>query len=375
MVRPLTSSVSCICFYLCFAINIQNQQMDISFIIMWVGFALASYSVVGNDVIQALGTFLTSNEKRVPWYVLWLFAASILSAILIMGYTGNGEWLGGDDVAYDRLDRFVMPEKYEWYFLIPPIALLSITRFGIPVSTTFMILTLFSLSEIPADINALASSIFDADTKLGGMIRKSIFGYLIAFGVAAAIYVSITKIVEKRFLENPLSDSSRSFWVPFQWLSTGFLWSQWLTQDLANIYIYLKAGKDLSAGGFVISLIILLSLLAYIFWIKGGAVQEVVRRKTNTIDIRSASIIDLIYGIILFVFKQNSLGLFEAKLPMSTTWIFIGLLAGRELAIRFMIDGKLQKEEVRDVISDLVKVFLGLIVSIVIVFIVRLLAG
>ncbi|MEM9990687.1 MAG: hypothetical protein AAF738_02925, partial [Bacteroidota bacterium] len=126
--------------------------MDITWIVMWLGFALASYSVVGNDVIQTLGTFLTSNEKRVPWYILWLFAAGILSAILIIGYNGWGGWLGGDDIAYDRLDKFVMPETYHWYYLIPPVVLLTITRWGIPVSTTFMILTLFSLSEIPADL-------------------------------------------------------------------------------------------------------------------------------------------------------------------------------------------------------------------------------
>ena len=46
-------------------------------IIMWLGFILAAYSVVGNDVIQTLGTFLASNEHR-PWYVLWLFAATII---------------------------------------------------------------------------------------------------------------------------------------------------------------------------------------------------------------------------------------------------------------------------------------------------------
>jgi hypothetical protein len=44
--------------------------MDVSLLVMWVGFIFASYSVVGNDVIQTLGTFLTSNEKKVKWYIL-----------------------------------------------------------------------------------------------------------------------------------------------------------------------------------------------------------------------------------------------------------------------------------------------------------------
>ena len=112
--------------------------MDLTFIVMWLGFILAAYSVVGNDVIQTLGTFLTSNEKHQKWWVLWIFAATVLSFALIQGYVNN-------DIDYGRLDKFEMPTVFPWYYLLPPIVLLAITRSGIPVSTTFMILTLFSL--------------------------------------------------------------------------------------------------------------------------------------------------------------------------------------------------------------------------------------
>ena len=37
--------------------------------------------------------------------------------------------------------------------------------------------------------------------------------------------------------------------------------------------------------------------------------------------------IDLIYAGILFYFKLHS------KIPMSTTWVFLGLLGGREIAM------------------------------------------
>lgn len=57
-----------------------------------------------------------------------------------------------------------------------------------------------------------------------------------------------------------------------------------------------------------------------------------VTSKTMTADIRSATVIDLIYGEILLVFKAWS------NLPMSTTWVFLGLLAGRELAMRIQFD-------------------------------------
>ncbi|MEL6941146.1 MAG: hypothetical protein AAFO82_00620 [Bacteroidota bacterium] len=337
-------------------------------IVMWLGFALAAYSVVGNDVIQTLGTFLTSNEKRMPWWVLWLFAATILLAALANGYLNN-------DIDYGRLDKFTMPTEYPWYYLLPPIVLLMITRSGIPVSTTFMILTLFSLSAIPNDLPTMLSSTFDTGTKLGGMIQKSIMGYIIAFSSATVIYLAISRLTEKRFMDNPLTKQKEQIWTVVQWFTTGFLWFQWLTQDLANIYIYLRGGEGLSTMGFIASVAILLGLLAYIFYSKGGAVQKVVREKTNTGDIRAATFIDLIYGIILYIFKYNYLGLFEGKLPMSTTWVFIGLLAGRELGMRLNLERKLSSAVTRMIFADLGKVFFGLIVSVLLVFIIKLLAG
>ncbi|MCA9682528.1 MAG: hypothetical protein KC457_10060, partial [Myxococcales bacterium] len=44
-------------------------------------------------------------------------------------------------------------------------------------------------------------------------------------------------------------------------------------------------------------------------------------------DVRHATMIDFTYALILWVFKTMS------NIPMSTTWVFVGLLAGRELAM------------------------------------------
>ena len=92
--------------------------MDPTFLIMWFGFILAGYSVVGNDSIQTLGTFLSSNEER-PWYVLWLFAGSILAFTLLYGWA---QYSG--DVSYGRLEKYPFIEDMSWPYLLPPLVLM-----------------------------------------------------------------------------------------------------------------------------------------------------------------------------------------------------------------------------------------------------------
>ncbi|MEM6767594.1 MAG: hypothetical protein AAF824_18790 [Bacteroidota bacterium] len=317
--------------------------MDITMAFMIAGFILAAYSVVGNDVIQTLGTFLTSNAER-PWYVLFGFAGSILAAVMIFGwYVNNG------DMAYGRLEKFPLPEDFAWWYVIPPIVLLLITRIGIPVSTTFLILSIFGSGKV-----------------MGQVILKSVTGYAVAFGAAAVIYALIARSVEKRFIDTN-DKAPNPVWIGLQWLSTGFLWSQWLIQDLANIYVFLP--RQLSAAEMLLSLGVILGLLAYIFYVSGGAIQKIVNTKTNTADIRAATIVDFIYGIVLLIFKEWS------NLPMSTTWVFIGLLTGREYAINYLLNKDKLPMVNRMALIDLGKTVLGLVISILLVILIKTLNG
>ena len=62
-------------------------------------------------------------------------------------------------------------------------------------------------------------------------------------------------------------------------------------------------------------------------WKGGAKIQEIVDEKSKITDLRSATMVDFIYAIILFYFKLHS------QIPMSTTWVFLGLLGGREIAM------------------------------------------
>ena len=302
-------------------------------IFMVAGFLLAAYAVVANDSIQTLGTFLASNSHR-PWWVLWLFASGILAAVLAYGW-----FFHSGDVSYGRLEKFPAPQGgISWIHAIPPLALLILTRAGVPVSTTFMVLTVFTVGNLQA------------------MLAKSLLGYLVAFVAAIVLFRLVFRRATEYFHRTRGADIP-GYWVVLQWSSTAFLWSQWLIQDLANIFVYLP--RQLSVSWLLFGVVALVAMQGYIFYTFGGVIQKIVLSKTDTTDIRAATIIDFIYGLVLLLFKEAS------NIPMSTTWVFLGLLAGREFALSMYLADTGFRRSLRIVSMDALKALSGLIVSVI----------
>ncbi|MGP1274720.1 MAG: hypothetical protein ACQRW7_04805 [Caulobacterales bacterium] len=317
-----------------------------------VGFVFASYAIVANDVIQTLGTFLSSNAKR-PWLLLWAFASSIIVAVMIYG------WFAYDgDIAFGRLNRIPFPETgIQWWHILPPLVLLVLTRFGIPVSTTFLVLTIFTLTGGAA-----------TEGVLGSMLLKSFAGYLVAFAAGAVVFLVIARLFE-RWVARTRGQPISPIWFVAQWCSTAFLWAQWLMQDLANIFIFLPRETVTAADGsvqvtfslglIVFATVLMVALHGIIFASRGGEIQKIVLTKTNTVDPRSATFVDLIYAFVLLYFKELN------DVPMSTTWVFLGLLAGREIAITYVASLRSKGEAMFDVATDIARAGLGLAVSVI----------
>lgn len=317
---------------------------------MVVGFVIAAYSIVANDAIQTLGTFLASNGRR-PWWQLWIFGGAILTFVLVYGWMTT-------DVAYGKLEKYPLPQPFSWIYVVPPIVLLLITRLGIPVSTTFLVLTVF------------------APKNLEMMVLKSGLGYLVAFASAILIYLLTARVVERRFMDTATEDPP-SHWLALQWASTAWLWGNWLIQDLANIFVFLP--RDLDAAWLAFALVVMLGLLAFTFATSGGAIQRIVTSKTNTDDIRSATLINFLYGCVLFLFKDGYVMWFVTgtveRLPMSTTWVFLGLLAGREIGMTIRLSQREMGQTLQIVGADAAKAFVGLAVSVVVALGLPIVAG
>jgi len=302
-------------------------------IAMWTVFFLAAYSAIANDSIQTIGTFIASNSHR-KWYYLWLFMGSIF--LLTVTYS----WLNYDgDISHGRLTTKGLneaPSSFIFLQVFAPVVLLIITRFKMPVSTSILLLSAFTTK---------ASSITS-------IIEKSFFGYMIAFITAIIVWTITTNIFEKYKKENP-----SKVWVPLQWISSGALWSTWIMQDMANIAVVLP--RSLNLDQFVLVASTVFFGLGLLFYLKGDRIQEIVTEKSDIIDVRAATVVDFIYACLLYYLKIVS------SIPISTTWVFIGLLGGREIAINIRkIDGD-KVRAIKLLVKDTVYAFIGLLVSVI----------
>jgi hypothetical protein len=210
-----------------------------------------------------------------------------------------------------------------------------------PVSTTFLLLNAFSTKT---------SAIF-------GVLYKSLSGYFLAFFLAVVVWLLVSKFVNKYFKGKP-----HDIWVVFQWITSGLLWSVWIQQDAANIAIFLP--RSLSAWEFIGFAGYIFLGLGLLFYLKGDKIQGIVDEKSGVTDVRAATLVDFIYAILLY-YK-----LFESTIPMSTTWLFIGLLGGRELAISITRNkpNKRKKATARAlkmIGKDMLYALIGLVISLI----------
>ena len=309
--------------------------MDLTLFYTIVGFGLAGWSVIANDSVQTLGTFIASKSKWFKWYTLAASASFMMAVVLIYGW-----WAYDGDISFGRLTR-IPYQEIQWYHAVAPGILLLLTRVGIPVSTTFLVLSAFASTVV-----------------LEKMLLKSVVGYGLAAVAAYVCWIVISKVINEKF-DEVTTEWKIAFWRNAVWVSSAYLWAAWLSHDVANIAVYLPRQLDISLLLIVVTYFTI--LLFYIFYIQGGPIQKVVLDKTGTRYARSATIINTIYAAVLYYFKELN------DLPMSTTWVFVGLLCGRELAISTMNKEYKFKYVFPLIGKDFVKMIFGLSVSVGIV--------
>ena len=311
--------------------------MDALTLWMAIGFAFAAYSVIANDSVQTLGTWIASNNDKFNWKIMWGCASAVLLYTLWYGWTTNG-----GDISYGRLNKIPFQE-IQWYHAMAPGLLLILTRIGVPVSTSFLVLSAFASTFV-----------------LEKMLVKSMMGYAVAAVAAYVIWIVVTKLLDEA---KPVKEEHKKAWRVAQWVTTGFLWFTWLSHDMANIAVFLP--RQIPWDLMVLVSLIFVFGLGYMFREGGGKIQNIVIEKHNTRYVRSATIIDAVYFLILLFFKEIN------DIPMSTTWVFVGLLCGRELAMATMTGKEKFKTVFPLITKDFIKMMIGLGASVGVVLMIH----
>jgi hypothetical protein len=302
-------------------------------ILGWIAFCVAAYSVAGNDAIQTIGTFIESKKGKGLPLKIAVFCGLLFTVHFIGWMRDSGE------IHFHRLDAFPPPEQFNLVQLLAPCVIVILTRLKAPISTTFLILGLFGGSNIEK------------------MLTKSFLGYGIAFFSAMLVWGLHSIFQSKEYKEDFEPDpKTEKFWAGFQWVSTSLLWVSWLLQDTANIAVFIP--RQLQFWEFCVGMGIIGLALAFILYSDGGTIQEVVSEKSDINSAKAATIVDLVYAAVLIIFQQWS------KMPMSTTWVFLGLLAGREIILHIVTrKDRPYLETFRQVGKDVLLASLGITVS------------
>src|SRR5690606_10891771 len=127
------------------------------------------------------------------------------------------------------------------------------TRLRMPVSTTFLLLNVFTYKS---------GTILD-------VMFKSFVGYILAFCLAIIVW-----FVLERFVKNYLKGKPKPFWPYLQWITSGVLWSVWIMQDAANIAVFLP--RQLDVFEFAVYSGFVFIGLGFLFFMKGDKIQDIV---------------------------------------------------------------------------------------------------
>jgi hypothetical protein len=257
---------------------------------------------------------------------MWGAASAVLLYTLWYGWYTNG-----GDISYGRLNKIPFQE-IQWYHAMAPGLLLILTRIGVPVSTSFLVLSAFASTFV-----------------LEKMLVKSMMGYAVAAVAAYVIWIGVTKLLDEA---KPVKEEHKKAWRVAQWVTTGFLWFTWLSHDMANIAVFLP--REIPWDLMILISLVFVIGLGFMFKEGGGKIQNIVIEKHNTRYVRSATIIDCVYFLILLFFKELN------DIPMSTTWVFVGLLCGRELAMATMTGKHKFKTVFPMITKDFIKMMIGL---------------
>jgi hypothetical protein len=301
----------------------------------WLGLSLCMFSSMANDSVQTLGTFLSSNSK-VAWWKMWFYISTLFVITVV------STWLMTTRLDFLRLTSIPFDPNNNIFYFLSPILLIVLTYHGIPVSSTFLILSVFASQEA-----------------LAAMLIKTFFGYFIGLIVNFILW----EIIAKYFRKQIFSPGNKVVWQFIQWFSSGLLWVSWIINNTSNIVVYVE--REFSFYNLCLFLFLGVAIIAFTIYNKGGPIQEIVDEKDGMKSFKITSVTNFCYAFILIKIAEIS------PVPIATTWVFIGILAGQEMGMaQINLNKKLTLREKyifanKFIMKDLILAGSGVLISLI----------
>ena len=137
----------------------------------------------------------------------------ILTFTLIYGWNINN-----GDITFGRLNK-IPYQTIQWYHAAAPLILVLLTRGGIPVSTTFLVLSAFASTVV-----------------LEKVLIKSVVGYGLAAIVAYIVWLIVSYFINEKF--DKVKKNHRRAWVIGQWVQLDFFGTHGLVMTLPTLLFF-----------------------------------------------------------------------------------------------------------------------------------------
>ena len=310
----------------------------------WLILALVTYNVIFNNSVQTMGLFMASGKNKYIIVNTLFFLVIFVFTVLLSWFITNGE------VHYHLLDNITFYDNIGPQFLLLPILLSFLTKKRIPVSATFLIIPLFATRDT-----------------VETMINKTTVSYFLSFVFSFIIYNYLYK-KHKSLMNNEKEDTSK-IWIVAEYISTGILWFSWLIVSLCNFVVFVP--RNFSVENIILLSIVVAVTIYCVLISKGGEIQKIVDQKSDVKNIKTTVIFNSLFSLMLIFIQHID------NIPVTSTWMFLGILAGRELSIstnnKNMAGAKYRLCLAR-IWKDLSSAIIGVIISLVFVQLFKLIA-
>lgn len=302
----------------------------------WILTILTTYHIMANNAVQIIGMFVASNDKK-DKLKIWLLLSFIFVLTVLIS------WLFFDkQLHFSLLNSIQYNENLSILLIFLPIILYFFTKKNIPISATFLIIPIFSNN------NTLQS-----------MVVKTLISYFLSFTISF-IFWYFLYIKYKNFIDIE-KNNNKNRWIIIEYLSTAMLLGIWLVTSTCTFTIFLP--RVFTIKYLILFIIVGIFSILVILYNDNTTIKKIIGNKSD-INYKSGAIFNILFAMIMLSVQYIS------KIPITSTWVFLGVLAGRELAIAGSKKNNNSLniiQSLKNDLSDLYSAILGIIFSLVFV--------